>query len=1573
MAPRRRDPKHAVRHGARVAGAAVGTGATFVLAIVGSLVLHLDVPVTRRVVTRAVNEILGPVFQGRLTIETLGRLGLDGIDDTRVRVIDPSGKAVLSAEGVHGRIATWTLVRALLASPSSIEVDISDASVEQADLRFDTDEAGALHLARAFTPRPTTPSALPSPPQAVRVVIERARVHHVWVHGRPTWAPFVDTEVDDVDARLVITSASVEIDVHDATLAARGLPLGTSGGGKVEGRVLVPSASGHPVGITGTFHGIVAGVDQSARFSLDGKEISAELDLRDVAPEKMRAFVVDYPLQDVVSAHVAAHGNLPRVDVDAHAQFRGGGSVLIAGQALLSENKSATFHAKMAAIDLRGLAPRMPSSNLGATVDATLALDSDAALTGEATVDFEGGTVGDQILPPAKAHATFAHGARSGDRADATVEAFDPGIHASAALHVYPQGKSFALGFEAKAEAPRLDAMRRLPLPAQGSAVATARGTLSFDTFALVADVDAEVTDLRQAPLGVKTAHATGHVRGTVFVPQIDAKLHAESVDLSGVHTDVVDVIAKGTLAAPHVSLTLRGGDVPDIDAEADVRVAATTLVRDVKVGMTRGAERVELQAASLQIAPDSLRADEISVFGLGGDVHGQLRLAPHTLEVQGEGHDIDLARAARIAGMERFWKSGHLSFAVDAKTKDSRAGGHLTLDLADASIADVSHATAHAEAELEDRHLSGRAHAQLGDMGTLDVDAANLTMGDEGAASLRSWQRVFGSVELNTHLDLARVEATLPEERRPFGEVRGLLDVTGRYRRLSIEDGAPYLEISAKTTNLVVNAKGAKATAVGAEEVHSASAWRIEGIDLGIDGRIDGETGFAELAVRLMDPKGPLIALDAKSTALPYSLLFAEDTRAKARLLESVRFDAHLVVPKRELSTLPAVLRLGGTDGELEADASWHGTFADPSVDLRAKLGQAHSNSARLSLPVDLELVSHYGQSHAVATLAATGKRGRVMDADAHFDGSAPDLLRGVSGAAWEASLHAHMDGFSLGAVGFLEDRQVRGHLTGDATLSGLHHEAKATLDLSAPDMQIGEVVFKDARLRGGLDGHALDVTAHVDHGDGSADARAHMGATWGASLLPRLDAPADFTFTSKHLRAETLLPFAREALAELEGRIDANARLTLPAAGNARMEGKIVFDQGKFELSSALGEFHDVSATLSLTPEGIARLENAKASGVTGLVEAAATARFDGLSLASARANIVIPDRSPLPLTVEGTPLGNIDGSFEIAEDATADRKGIDVQIDVPKLHVVLRDSGSRSVQALGPLDSANIGVRRSRTDFDLVTEGTDEDEPKTRPESAKRFEIRTKLGNDVDLRRGTDLHVGLEGEPTVSISDKVRVAGQIRLKSGGTLDVEGKTFEIEKGTVSFVGEDSSNPQVVVTASWSAPDGTTVVYADYIGPLKSGKVTLRSNPPLPHSDIASLLLYGSAEAQSGAQGGASGSDSSLQSTYQAVGVAGGAAAQPINHALDQLGLHAISARVDTSQATSPKPEVEVQIARDISVQLAVVVGTPPPGSNPDQTLVTLKWHFLKLWSLATTVGDHGSSILDVLWQRRY
>jgi translocation and assembly module TamB len=221
---------------------------------------------------------------------------------------------------------------------------------------------------------------------------------------------------------------------------------------------------------------------------------------------------------------------------------------------------------------------------------------------------------------------------------------------------------------------------------------------------------------------------------------------------------------------------------------------------------------------------------------------------------------------------------------------------------------------------------------------------------------------------------------------------------------------------------------------------------------------------------------------------------------------------------------------------------------------------------------------------------------------------------------------------------------------------------------------------------------------------------------------------------------------------------------------------------------------------------------------------------------------------------------------------------------------------------------------------------------------------------------VKKSTELNVGLGGTPVITIGETVRAGGQVRLLSG-KIDVQGKSFDIDSGTVTFNG-DPTDPQVVVTASWTAADGTRV-FAELRGTLKKPVVTLRSEPSYPKDQIIALLLYGSSDATSPNSGAAA-------------GVAGGAATQPLNRALENMGLGGVSTRVDTS-AVTPRADVEVQIARNLSFQIAELMGAPPPGSNPDLTLFTLSWRFAKAWSAQTTIGDAGTTILDLIWQRRY
>ena len=305
----------------------------------------------------------------------------------------------------------------------------------------------------------------------------------------------------------------------------------------------------------------------------------------------------------------------------------------------------------------------------------------------------------------------------------------------------------------------------------------------------------------------------------------------------------------------------------------------------------------------------------------------------------------------------------------------------------------------------------------------------------------------------------------------------------------------------------------------------------------------------------------------------------------------------------------------------------------------------------------------------------------------------------------------------------------------------------------------------------------------------------------------------------------------------------------------------------------------------------------------------------------------------------------------------------------IDVPILHVDLPEAPTHSVQKLAEAPpQTHVGVYTAEGKFmALPLDGSDA--------KAQRHGSRTSwsaptvdvhLGKDVEVRRGLGVKIDLDGDLTAKPGDSTAVTGQVHLKRG-TLDVRDKSFEIETGTVTFLG-DPSNPEVRVTASWTAGDGTRV-YADFIGPLKSGKLILRSEPPRPQNEILALILFGDANGLEPATASAGGQ---TDSTTKAGAAVSGFATAGLTQGLNKLTGLEITAKIDTSGANA-RPEVAVQIAKDISLQLAVVLGTPPQGTNQDTTYGIVNWRFFRSWSLETTFGNLGTSIADVLWQHRY
>jgi translocation and assembly module TamB len=1518
------------------AARALGTGIVFLAALVLGFSVHLDVPAVQRAVVARVDGLLVPVFAGRLTIDRVGALGLSAVGDIDAHMDDPEGKTVIRATGIGGRVATLALLRSLFSR--DIVVTIPQASLASAEVNLDTDDAGTLRIAKAFLPRTESTSGAPGP--EVHLSMPRLHLDHVAVRGQPAGAPSLDADVDDADGSLAVSPGNVAIDVPRARWAARGLPGAPDARGEATAHLALPSPEGRDLGLRVATHATVGTIALQADASYDGGHLDGTVDVPAATPDQVRALWAPWPLAAPVAVHAAVHGALPRVTVQVHASL-GAATLDLDGPLTLLPRLEASMHVDAKAIDVRALVPSSspPRTDLGASGDVTIATKPDGALTVQVAMDLASGRVGSIRTPTVAVTGQVTRARDPGGEitANAKVAIHEPGAPTVLTARLAPRKGSSLLSFQVESNAPDLAQVPALGSIAKGRALAQADGTIDLGAGVVDARLSVAGEDLEAFGVTAQAARVQVHATGPLRSPAMDVQLAGEGVEVWRLQCS-------------------------SLLASARVGIDSGLTLRDVELDTRASEQRAHANARFVRVAGEDVLVEDAVVKGFGAPVEGTLTFEPGRLYLRARSGELDLAQIARFLRVASVHE-GRVALDIDATVGRGVAEGRVDFDLSHASFGAFKDANAHVEATLKGRQAAGHVTASVADIGSIDVQSSSVQVGEAGALSRSSWRRAWGAVDAKAHVDLPKLIAQLPSGTVPIRIARGVFDLTARIDRDSMNDASPAIDLTAATTGLLLGG--------GA----GSSVWRIDGLDPTLHVTVDGDTGATALEVGVHDAKGPLATVVATSSAVPYDRIASGDGLLDA--LRAMPFEARLTVPERSLESLPAALGLGDIHGTAGANVEWKGAAAMPTIAADASIKrEAHDNSASV-LPFDLAMTAHYDGANGEASLQGSDNDRVVLDARGRAEAKASDLLAGLGGATvpWTASARAKLDGMSLRAFTFLSDRQVRGKASGDLAIDRLHDDAHATAKLTLDGLKVGEVSCRSAHMQATLDGHAFDAAARFDQDDdGFIDARAHSGAHWGRAVEPALDSsqPASVIVSAKKFRAGLLLPFVSGVFTQLDGRLDADARLDIdPATSTARPQGTIALTAGTFELVSLGGEFADVSGILKMTPDGLIHLENFVAKPLTGKVEAAATARLVGLGFGGARATVQVAKNAAIPVVFDGVQVGTLDGHFDVVAQPGPDR-GLAVTISVDTLHMVLPDTGTHDVQALGDLDGVTTGVHLGAAGFvEVPLDATVSTGSGGAPRAPIKLDVR--LGNEVQVTRGTDLDVRLQGEPIVTIADDVHVSGQIRILRG-KIDVQGKSFTIDKGTVTFVGDDPSNPQVVLTAEWTAQDRTTV-YADFVGPLKTGKVTLRSDPVLPggQNDILALILYGTTDRDATAS-------TAVSDTSPFAGVAGGAAVQPINKALggvnkalDKFGLAGgITAKIDTSTA-NPRPEVEVQIARDISVQIAWVIGNPLPGTNPDTTLLTLDWRFARKWSLETTVGDQGTSILDLIWQHRY
>jgi translocation and assembly module TamB len=291
----------------------------------------------------------------------------------------------------------------------------------------------------------------------------------------------------------------------------------------------------------------------------------------------------------------------------------------------------------------------------------------------------------------------------------------------------------------------------------------------------------------------------------------------------------------------------------------------------------------------------------------------------------------------------------------------------------------------------------------------------------------------------------------------------------------------------------------------------------------------------------------------------------------------------------------------------------------------------------------------------------------------------------------------------------------------------------------------------------------------------------------------------------------------------------------------------------------------------------------------------------------------------------------------------------------LDVPKFDFYLEEQLDLELQTLEAPTDIEVGARQKGGAF-IRYDRSKEDSPSSG--SGPLLEL--KLGKDVWIHRGRGAFVAVRGSLDRDVNGRFK--GQLTLPEG-QVDVLGRVFEIDQGVVTFEQDDPPNPIVIVQASWESPSGYRIT-AEYRGPVDDGTLTLSSDPPLTQDQVLNVLLFDDPEGGLDEERG--GGASALATTVATSG---------LSSALSDLSNLDISAGVDTSEEDNARPEVGVRLSPRWSVELQYNPegGTDAISRTPDRALVSLRARITRRWSVETTVGDQGTSILDFMWRYRY
>jgi translocation and assembly module TamB len=1597
----------------RVLGGLAATfGLTFVFAgaLVLSVVVHLDLAPTRRVVSAVANEALGSLFKGKIVVGVIDRLNLHGLTVRSATALDPRGVEVARLDGLRADLDVVGLVKSALGK-GDLTIAVPLIHLDGASVNLDPGPDGRPSIAEAFLLAKEAP---PPPPGArnVRVALDRIELDHVTARGQVAPSSPVDAELKHLVASVQVTPEGVDVEVQPTRIEARApVPQPLAGDARFQIRVpSLKSPTPGPPAMAASFDGRIGDVDVHAGATFAGAHLTGKVEIPRATAATIASFIpgppVQIPLRVPVAVTAGVDGDLPELAVETKVTFEGGGSVDVTGKLTLASPLRLDTTFGVHALDPR-VALEVPSAS---PLDATGHVKLEAG-GGDVHINVDALTrplqIGGNVIPAIEAEAELLRGAWHGSARVAELGA--------PTTATFSFDKAAGLVFAVDSRVASVRAITRLRAPVDGNGRVKVTGSLRDGE--LDAHVDAHVGAVRASGAELDDATVKAHVHGPVTALSVDASVDGRGLRAAGYAWEKVDVHASGPLSSLKLSTTLDAGGGESITASGALDTG-TASVRGVRVRVKRGAGELDGEVARVSAAPGGgVAVEGVALHGEGvGQLAGGLTVRGKEIVGKLRGTDVDIEKVLKIAGVHV--RAGGLA-NVDVDLSSSGPGqrrGHVAVEIQDGEVPGLNGVSALLTASFEGArmHVDGLvrvvAHATPGEaadercdgpMAQLRVTHGEARLGG-GLLDPDTWRRASGKVEIAAEEWNLRCLARLVPLGMVVSSVRGKLTARATVERAPGQRLPSVTDLLARTRGLEVDGP------IG----DAGPDWESHIVDVEVKGSLDGVTGKTRARVAIDD--GVEVGSIGASATLDLPVLIDHPDQRWASL-QKAPLSATVRIPRRSVSafgSLPSFVRkaLPPLDGDVELNASVKGSISDPFLVVTANAwGLAHvlrgavepplREQAALpaakgkgdgkagtkapvkqlpppespwGLPIDATAVLSYNGLKATLDAHVKHEDKEVLAAGADLSVSLADLLAGHP-VRPTGSMTAKLTEAPVGEVPFLSDHGIEGHLNGTVALAGLGTAPTLAIDLTLPDLKIGRDLTYDtaslkldiARPRDGSRaperGSATMKLELASKTGGKLEAAAVSEVLWQNGIIPTLDEqrPVDTTTTATRFRIAALAPFVAGAVSSIDGVLDGKAHVdwthrTPGDKPNLSVEMKLV--DGVFHIPQLGQELNHAELSLTGGKGGIVQVERIHAEGSRGRITGSGRARFDGLRFVRAEANFKIKPGEELPLTFEGVPYGDAHGDVTvIAESAKHD---LAITVGIPNLHIDLPAATARAVQGLDP--NPRVEILQEPRHAVLL-----------QPEEAGKLTLVFNIGL-IEVVKGNTLDVGIagvKGQPlTIEVSDKARISGDLQV-ARGRLDVFHKEFVVEQGIVHMRREDAADPYVNVTARWDSPDGP--IFIEYAGLLsditKPEKIKYRS-PSIPDDKIMATILFGGVE-------------QSTVGTGNAGVPGGGLIAQLIAQQLSTQIAGNVSTSISASDDGTLRPGLVYNAGNKV-IELSTYgatgqsTGAGVTTAKGQHTLVTIDWRFWRNWLLRGKV-DVGSDQTtlggDVLWQYHY